>query len=516
MLSLSASRVGTFAQNSSFVQRMVTLQSQLRDTEVQLVTERKSQTYSGIATDSFRLVSVEADRSRAEGFIRSNTVAATRLSVMSTAATAVDDRARLMRSDLAEMTNSEFSFSHPLSDEDLDRIEDIQAYAFQAMQDIADYLNTKADGRYVFSGGAADNLPVNLPYGSLEEFQAAYNGTTLTYPISREANVSDISLSNEEHGGLDFTAAVPGTSLSTITATNAASLDGIEPGATIRLVDPNIGETTFTVTANDGAGTLTVSPAITAAQEAVLDANAASAKLEVVSYYGGDGLTVEHRVNDTRTIEFGVTAKDAGFEKALRALGILAQGGLDDATVTIPSGAMTNMDFNNANGTVTANGAAGDVFADIPVGTTVTFPGSGLNAEQTFLVTANDGGVLTLDPPPSNEVGATSDTVASNLGRITYAKNLLSDAITHEASNTRELSGDIEAIAQKIGFNEGTLDRAITEGKEYVTFLQIRETDLENINRTEVAANLQNQATALEVSYAAFSRVSGLSLLSFL
>lgn len=44
------------------------------------------------------------------------------------------------------------------------------------------------------------------------------------------------------------------------------------------------------------------------------------------SYFKGDQKTLTHRVDETRTIDMDVTAADPAFEKAIRAMGIIAQG----------------------------------------------------------------------------------------------------------------------------------------------------------------------------------------------
>ncbi len=506
-----ATRVGTFAQRSSLVQQMMTTQKRLYDTQVQIATEKKSQDYAGISSNSFRLVTLENDKARNQLFIQSNTIANTRLSAMATSAEAIDDRLRTMRSDLLNLTMGDFET--PLDDEARDKLEDIQVRAFAALKDIADYLNARQDGRYLFSGGRSDSAAVDIPFSSLSEFQATYDGVDVTYPVTRASNVPDITLTNAEHGGLTFVAGPP----STITAGTAASVNGIQPGTRISLDDPDIGDTEFTVTANDGAGVLTITPSLTALEAATLNANAADATLETVSYYGGDSLTVEHRVNENRTIELGINAKDSGFEKAIRALGILAQGGLDASDTTIAAAASIDLTFDNATGTVSANaGAAADVFSGLAIGSTVTFPGSALNGSQTFTITANDGNTLTLDPPPNTEPAIASEAVSNNLGRLDYAKDLLDDAIDHDAANSSELAGDLQTISRSIGFHQVTLTRAIEEAQDYEVFLAMRQIDIENVNLIEAGTRLNDEANALEVSYQAYSIVAQLSLQDYL
>lgn len=48
------------------------------------------------------------------------------------------------------------------------------------------------------------------------------------------------------------------------------------------------------------------------------------------SYYQGDHHIFEHRLNDIRTVEVGITGEDPAFEKALRAMAIIAQDNMID------------------------------------------------------------------------------------------------------------------------------------------------------------------------------------------
>jgi hypothetical protein len=51
-----------------------------------------------------------------------------------------------------------------------------------------------------------------------------------------------------------------------------------------------------------------------------------TATLSTVSYYNGDTLGRTHRVDDTRSFAFDTTAVDPAFEKAIRAISMIAQG----------------------------------------------------------------------------------------------------------------------------------------------------------------------------------------------
>jgi len=508
MTSLVSTRVGSFAQRNSLVQQITNLQTRLYKSQMQVTTGQKSQDYTGISSESFRLVKVETEITKLEFFTKSNNIAQTRLDSMATAIDSLEGRLHSIHNTLVELNIHDLN--QPLSADETSTVREVQEYAFAALQDFAYYLNTQGDGGYMFSGGRTDQKAVDFPYGSLDEFQAAYDGSDITFPTTRTANVPETKLTNDKHGGLTFAAGPP----STIQAATATSFDNIEPGTLFSLSDGDVTDFKFTVTANDGAGTLTISPALTAAEAINLNANATDATLKAASYYKGDSLEYKHRVGEDRSIELGINAKNPAFEKAFRALGMLAQGGLDTARTTKTPADTTSLAFDNAAGTVTAT--TGGSLAGLPIGSTITFPGSANNAGQTFTIVSNNGTTMTLDPPPTTEAAVATDATTDNLGRINKAMKLLGDALNHDSALTSESSEDIEQVARIVGFNQVTLDNAITEAQTLDSYLKVQMGKLENIDRLEAAANLQSDSLALEASMASYSRVSKISLLSYL
>lgn len=112
------------------------------------------------------------------------------------------------------------------------------------------------------------------------------------------------------NGGL----AIDGT-LGTITATTGASLAGINVGDVITLsgTTGGLNDKSFTVSAN--TGTVITVETYTSTWEAAS-----------TSYYNGNDQNVEHRLNKTRSIDLDFNAIDPAIEKAIRAMGIIAQG----------------------------------------------------------------------------------------------------------------------------------------------------------------------------------------------
>ncbi|MQX35002.1 flagellin [Roseospira navarrensis] len=501
MTDVIATRTGTFAQRSFLVQQMMDLQARVYDSQLRVTTEQKSQNYTGISSESFRLVNLESEVSEVEYFTKSNNIAQVRLNTVSNSVSAIESVLHRVHDDLLALNAGDQQ--QPLEADEVSAIEDIQEFAFAAMQDLSSYLNARSDGRYVFSGGRTDQKAVDFPYGNLAEFQADYDGATVTFPTSRAANVPDVKIANAQHGGLTFGA-------NTITPTTAASTASLTAGTVIELSDGDITTQRFTVTArNSTTGALTVTP-----DPSGLPAAASDATITGVSYYGGDSLSFEHRVSENRTLDLGLNAKDPAFEKAFRALGMLAQGGLDAASTTTAAGATGTLTFDDVAGTVTA--ANGGSLQGLPIGSAITFPGTANNAAQTFTIVSNDGTTLELDPPPTAEGPVASEAVTDNLGRIDKALKLLYDAIDHDSNLSGEMASDIGAVARQVGFNQVTLDRALDEARTTSTYLSIRVSDIERVDLVEAATRLQDDALALEASMSSYARISSISLMSYL
>jgi len=500
-MTLVSNRVGTFAQRSSLIQQITDLQKRLYTSQTQVATEQKSQNYTGISSDSFRLVKVETEITKLEFFTKSNNIAQTRLNSMATAINSLQDRLHTIHNTLIELNVQDVN--QALSADETSTIREAQEYAFAAMQDIAYYLNTQGDGGYLFSGGRSDQKAVDFPYGTLDEFQAAYDGSNITFPTTRTANVPDVKITQAQHGGLTFgpNTITPAVGFETSTAS-------LTPGTVIELTDGSMTTQRFTVTAqNSGTGALTVTPDPSAL-------TATNATITGVSYYKGDSLEYQHRVGEDRSIELGINAKNPAFEKAFRALGMLAQGGLDTASTTTLAATTGTLTFDNAAGTVTA--ATGGSLAGLPIGSAITFPGTANNATQTFTIVSNDGTTMTLDPPPTAEPAIAADAVTDNLGRIQKAMTLLGDAMDHNSNLASESTEDIEQVARIIGFNQVTLDNAITDAQTMDSYLKVQMGKLENVNLLDAATRLQDDSLALEASMSTYSRISKISLLSYL
>ncbi len=526
-------RVATSMSREILTARMTELQARLQETGMQVFSEKKSQTYSGIASDSFRLISFENQRDRIQRYKSANSVAEVRLESMNTAVTSVRDTVLELRRKVLELSQQGISGN----DEDsVKALEEMQKRAFSTMQDIQYYLNTNADSRYVFSGGKTDTPPVALPYGSLTAFQAAYDGNDVTFPTTQAANLFDVTFAGmditaanvdvepvdtvDDHGQLtatgtnDFvTRTLSNAEMGSLTLNSAGTLRSVNEGvfstltrgATLLLDDGTAAAgnqqayTVTDITADGRQITVTPPPASTetlanaklhltvpdgtkitiqgtsgingeytvdyptpwpgaATDGTVLYVKpqlpatgalpAGSVSVKAQSYYQGDDLQSSHRVDDHRAIDFGINAKDPAFEKAFRALGILAQG------------------------------------------------------------------APTTDGAPLQSSGANFDSAAME-ARITEALTLLNDSLEHRPT-TAEDASDLDSLARQIASNHNLLSAVNTQHTESIAYLEIRMSDMENVNMTEAVTRLQDDSRALEISYATMSRVMSLSLHNYI
>lgn len=243
-------RITNSATNSLLIARFLQSQKTLNDYQTQVSTGKLSQTYSGLATSSQRLVNIENTKSSLEQFVSNNNTANLRLNVQSTALDGVQNAITNFREYLLTFSSGDTK--------DPDRIDDLQQNAFRALKDIQTLLNTEADGRFVFGGGQVRTEPVTFGLSSLADFQATYDGTNVTVPTTSSAHLADFSFGKDNTtlnpAFLSFEQADGGTGKSRInssvaqfqnvaagtTITISGTVDGLNDGTyTVDSVDPN-------------------------------------------------------------------------------------------------------------------------------------------------------------------------------------------------------------------------------------------------------------------------------------
>ncbi|MBF0093229.1 MAG: hypothetical protein HQL34_01645 [Alphaproteobacteria bacterium] len=495
-------RVATLVNNQILVDRMMTVRKRVDDAQVQVSTNKKSQNYAGVAFDSLRLVSFENQRTNLNRYVENNTTAQLRLKIQETQVTSVEKAVTKFRSALVTFSQLDLTtVANPTQE-----INNIQTLAFNAMKDVEFLLNTRVDGRYLFAGGKTDVKPVDFAYTSVSGFQTTYPGTGADFPVTRAQQLGNTSLTSTtfesvgyalSNGASTITAtpsvtnATFGTATfasgtSTITAGTANGFSSLAIGSKFTVAGSASNNTTFTVISNDGTtmtvypaptdeaatavptitprvfaalpigATITIAGATTGANDAtytitantgnVLTVTPAPAATEALpgggtisatlpnNYYDGDQMQLAHRVDEDRTITLGINATDGAFEKAFRAMGMVAQGDL-----------------------------------------------------------------------------------LNNSGRVRVAINLLGDSLQHSASALpNESTSGIVDVQNTLGRNAVILDDTNKRHQDYMTFLDSRTADMENIDPLEAITRLQSDSNTLEIAMKTLARISDLSLSKYI
>ena len=325
------SRITNLASSTQLVNIMLRTQQRLLETEVQVSTEKKSQTYAGISDQSQRLLDIETSRDSLERFVSNNELMDLRLK---TTEAVVDG----MKKTIRDFRGLLFEFELGTTNDE-QAVRDIQDAAFRALLDMQVNLNTDVDGRFVFGGGRLHNQPTDFGLTTLADFQATYDGDAVIYPPLRAAHVENThTVDSTTSGGLTMS----GTD--TITAANANVFAAVEVGTVIEITDSANGNNgLYTVVSKPAGNQLTIAGMFTAGTppdstdftitNTVNNGADATANISVgtANYYSGDTLTQTHRVASDREFTIGLNGIDPAFEKAIRAMGIIAQGQFNTA-----------------------------------------------------------------------------------------------------------------------------------------------------------------------------------------
>ena len=147
-------RIGSFAQSQAVLQATLQTQNRLFETQTQVATGKKTQSFSGLEGDSQRLLNAKGDLAKTEQFLENITIAEQRLDLMLFAVDRTDEVAREMRSLFQSVQNG-----------DAVNVLDIPGIAGQFRDQVVDLLNSKDNERFLFAGGKTDTRPVNLGNG---------------------------------------------------------------------------------------------------------------------------------------------------------------------------------------------------------------------------------------------------------------------------------------------------------------------------------------------------------------
>ena len=121
-------RITSSAANTILISRFLQTQRTLHDLQTQVGTEKRAQTYSGLALSSQRLVNIENTKSNLERFNSNNTQAQLRLDIQTTAVSSIKDAVRDFRELLFQFSNADAT--------DSEAVEQIQDDAYRSLLNI--------------------------------------------------------------------------------------------------------------------------------------------------------------------------------------------------------------------------------------------------------------------------------------------------------------------------------------------------------------------------------------------
>ena len=235
-------RVPTTATYRIYMNNMSNQKSSINQLSYQATTGNKYDSYDKYGLSSYRILSLQNEQSVVEKYLETNSISQV---VLESQQKAVDDiRSAVInfRDQLREFfANDLTTMSKNPSEEELIALQNTQEAAFEAMSLMAYYLNSQVDGNYIFGGGKDGQKPVDFPYTTLEDFQAAYDGKILTYPTSYSASLSEMSSTSELTNGAtlkqNFQTLTPKTTVRTGEATNEMRFDSANKTLTANNVD---------------------------------------------------------------------------------------------------------------------------------------------------------------------------------------------------------------------------------------------------------------------------------------
>jgi len=144
-------RISDLAEHNQTQSLVRSIQTRMYETQIQVSTGKKAQRYDGLAEDTTRLVNLKADHNAAARFVENNKVIDQRLAAMEDGIAGLIELATSYKTFLVNASNGTNAEDMAFAD-----------YSQAELDRAAGLLNTRVDGRYLFSGSRTDALPVNL------------------------------------------------------------------------------------------------------------------------------------------------------------------------------------------------------------------------------------------------------------------------------------------------------------------------------------------------------------------
>lgn len=145
-------RVTQLSQQTQTMSHVLDAQKRIQDAQIQISTGVKSQTFTGISADATRLVSLEGLVTRFDQFNKNNTVIELRLQFMDQSVSTIFDAVIELRNLIIQRVNDSSASNVPLA-----------TIGQNLLEVVVGQLNTKENGRFLFSGTQTKTPPVILP-----------------------------------------------------------------------------------------------------------------------------------------------------------------------------------------------------------------------------------------------------------------------------------------------------------------------------------------------------------------
>ena len=490
-------RISSLAANTSLLQQIFRTRSNLFNLETQIGSGKVTQVYSGIASQSERLINQENTRDQLQQYIQNNEQMDLRLNIGTTAIKGIRDVVREFRTAVLDFQTSDTK--------DKTTVKDIQDNAFRSLQSLQGLLNTEVDGRFLFSGARVGTQPTDFGLTSIADFQSTFDGVRVQVPTTRDAHLENFSFNKDsgttaadwlkfernvgavaqidtitvggtvEVGDL-FTVTLNGVAFNFTAATTSANdvavgLANAVNGGTEPVTASAPAGGIFTLTADVAGAAFTSAVTTTETDGSVADAQTLTTGSTALNVPGGSRVTASSSefsnisVGTTITIAGTGGVNDGTFEviaKTGTTLDIRTEQLTDEAanpvvityqdpadtkkTITLN----TTLAFTRANNTMVRS--AGDAITAIPVGAKITIASASAN-NASFTVKSNDGTNLVVETKRFTDQG----TAAAKYFQFTAAANLAfvdggasADSITAPANTFQDAAGNALPVGTKL------------------------------------------------------------------
>ena len=320
-------RVATYTNHTLLSDLALRNAARVTDLQNQASSGYKSRNYAGIADSTQRLLNLEGEYTRTEQYLRNTTQGKLRLQSMETAVDSMLTIATQMKTLMIQASSAQQADDVNIREE-----------ANQALQQIANLLNTNLDGRYLFAGGRSEEPAVDIekigaPDNYMSKLDTSVTAAATLASLGVTAN-GTIQIVSTDIDGNSSTSTVGYTtgdtisdimdSINNVTTNRAmASLRGLGGEGTPLLNIENVGNGSITIT-ETGTGDFLSKLGMEKIGNPRPDAD----------YYLGDHQIMELRVDEQYDVSYGILAENTAFQQLIQGLGIAASTEHQDALST--------------------------------------------------------------------------------------------------------------------------------------------------------------------------------------